>query len=103
MRRTQLATLLAAVFLPLAAHADAPPDGSVSTVDAARDPQVARLLAAKKTLTWNHALPGKSQRYGHAEALVAAPADKLTEAATDFAHYKDIHRKFATARVIARD
>src|SRR5687767_10250346 len=55
---------LSLFVLPLAARADA-----------AADPQVARLLEAKKTLNWNRTLGGGTDRYGHAEALVDASAD----------------------------
>lgn len=82
--------------LPAVAHADAAPDP-------ARDPQVARLLDAKATLKWNHALGSKGERYGHAEALVGAPADAVARTAADFGHYKELHRKFKSARVIAKE
>jgi hypothetical protein len=32
--------------------------------------------------------------------LVAAPSDDVARMALDFAHYHDLHRKFATARVV---
>jgi hypothetical protein len=66
------------------------------------DATVDRLLAAKQTMTWNYTPAGQNERYGHAESLVAAPADKVFEAAADFAHYASLHRKFATARVVAK-
>jgi len=66
----------------------------------ASDPQVVRLLAAKGTLKWNH---GTSSRYGHAEALVGSSANDLARAALDYNHYKDIHKKFATARVVGKE
>jgi hypothetical protein len=92
--RTALA--LVALTLPAIAHADAAPDP-------AKEPQVARLLDAKKTLKWNHVIGANGKRYGHAEALVDAPADKVAKTAADFAHYKELHRKFKTARVVAKD
>jgi hypothetical protein len=68
------------------------------------DPEVARLLQAKgATLKWNHVPAGKSVRYGHAEVLVDAPLAKVQAASTDFGHYKDFHRKFASARVVAKE
>lgn len=96
--RTISTLALAAVLLtlPVVAQADAAPPAPVS-------PQIARLLDAKKTLNWNHTLAGSNDRYGHAEALVDAPADKVAKVATDFGHYKELHRKFATARVIAKE
>lgn len=79
--------------LPAVAYADAPP----------ADPQVQRLLDAKKTLKWNFAPAGTSDRYGHAEALVDAPAEKVAKVVTDFGRYKELHRKFATARVVGKE
>jgi len=89
--------VLAALFvlaLPVAAHAD----GASHP-----DPQVARLLDAKKTLNWNQAIGGSNQRYGHAEALVDAPADVVAKKAQAFGEYKTFHRKFAAARVIGKE
>jgi hypothetical protein len=94
MRTRTLLLSLALLTLPAVAHADADP---------AKDPQVARLLDAKKTLNWNHTLGSSKDRYGHAEALVAAPADKLAKTASEFGQYRHLHRKFATARVIAKE
>ncbi len=87
----------ASSVIPALAHADPP-----SAPEPAKDPQVARLLEAKKTLVWNHTLGGKD-RYGHAEALVEAPAEKVAKTAADFGHYKELHRKFSTARVVAKE
>jgi carbon monoxide dehydrogenase subunit G len=84
----------------LAATALAPSFASADTGDGAPDPQVARLLAAKGTLKWNH---GTSSRYGHAEALVGTNANDLARAAADYGHYKDIHPKFSTARVVGKE
>lgn len=85
--RLAIAVLVGACLLPVAAHADG---------------EVQRLLDAKRTLAWN-VTSGKSQRYGHAETLVDAPADKLRETALDFEHYKDLHKKLRNARVVGRD
>lgn len=95
MRAPALA-LMAALLLPGAALADqgAPP---------APSPEVQRLLEAKKTLNWNVTLPGKSEKYGHAEALVDAPAEKVRDTAVQFGRYKELHRKFASARVVAKE
>ncbi len=94
MRPTHALATLALVLLPALAYAD-------STTHA--DPQVQRLLDAKKTLKWNYAPPGTNDRYGHAEALVDAPAEKVAKVVTDFGRYKELHRKFATARVVAKE
>src|SRR4051794_11238511 len=93
MRPFILLSLSLLLTIPAISRADGAPDP-------AKDPQVARLLEAKKTLNWNHTVGNSKDRYGHAEALVAAPADKLAIVALDFQRYRDLHRKFATARVI---
>lgn len=101
MRTTKLFAAFAAlalVVLPVVAQADAEAPKAPCT-----DPQVARLLDAKQTLKWNYSPAGRSERYGHAEALVDAPAEKVAKNAVDFAHYKELHRKFASARVIGKE
>jgi len=95
-RTARVALTLAVVAIPGITRADGP-------ADPGKDPQVVRLLEAKKTLHWNHELGANKDRYGHAEALVDAPADKLAKAAVDFAHYRELHRKFSTARVINKE
>ncbi len=94
--RVAAIALFGLLLLPAAARADqgAPP---------APSPEVQRLLAAKKTLNWNVTLPGKREKYGHAEALVDAPADKVRDTAVQFGRYKELHRKFASARVVAKE
>lgn len=104
---TALAALAAIVVLPSLARADgelapapaAPPAPAVP----AKDPQVARLLEAKKTLRWNQTIGNGKDRYGHAETLVDAPADKVAKTVVDFGHYKELGRKFATARIIGKE
>jgi hypothetical protein len=97
-----LLAALALVAIPAlagerAAHAD---EGAP---DPARDPQVARLLQAKKTLKMNQAMGPINDRYGHAEALVEATPEQLVKTATEFGKYRDLHRKFKTARVIGKE
>ncbi len=98
MRFSLAVVTLGLAALPTVAHADPEP-----AKDPAKDVQVTRLLEAKKTLNWNHTLPGGKDRYGHAEALVDAPADKLAKTAVEFGKYKELHRKFKTARVIGKE
>ncbi len=86
-RSVVVCAVLALGFAPSPAQAD--------------DPQVNRLLDAKTTLRWNTPIGG--ERYGHAEALVDAPADVVAKRAAEFNHYKELHRKFQTARVIAKE
>src|SRR3954468_14402000 len=100
MRFSLVILTLALVALPTLAQAEGEAEPAK---DPAKDPQVARLLEAKKTLNWNHTLGGGKDRYGHAEALVDAPADKLAKTAVEFGKYKELHRKFATARVIGKE
>ena len=100
MRFSLVVLTLALVAFPTIAHADGEKEPAK---DPTKDPQVARLLEAKKTLNWNHTLAGGKDRYGHAEALVDAPADKLAKTAGEFGKYKELHRKFATARVIGKE
>lgn len=96
MYRT-LATVALVLAIPAVAHADARPDP-------AQDPEVKRLLDAKgQTLRWNWAPNGKGDKYGHAETLVATNADNVRKTAVDFAHYKELHKKFSSARVIAKE
>lgn len=94
MRPVHALAALALLSLPAVAHAD-----SASNAD----PQVQRLLDAKRTLKWNFAAPGSKDRYGHAEAIVDAPVEKVAKVVQDFGHYRELHRKFATARVVAKE
>lgn len=92
MRLSHILPFVALVLTSAIAQAD---EGS------AKDPQVARLLEAKRSLSWTQTLPGHAERYGHAEALVAAPADKVAAVAADFGQYFKLHKKFASTRVVA--
>jgi len=83
-----------------AARADEPPP---APADPAKDPQVARLLQAKKTLKMNQPMGPINDRYGHAEALVEATPEQLVKTATEFSKYRELHRKFKTARVIGKE
>lgn len=82
---------LGCVLAAPAAHADPP------------DPQVAKLLQAKAAVQSNRTIGTGADRYGHAEALVAAPAEKVVEALSQFNRYKDLNKKFASARVINKE
>lgn len=100
MNRRACLLLLGCLVAPSAfasglAHADPPQAGPA-------DPQVARLLSAKAAVQSNRTLGG-SDRYGHAEALVAAPADRVVETLSQFNRYKDLNKKFATARVVNKE
>lgn len=69
--------------------------------DPAKSPEVVRLLQAKQTMKWNH--PIGAERYGHAEALVGASVEQLGKTISDYGHYRELHPKFSTARVIAKE
>ena len=111
MRTRLLLSALVLAALPSRvslAHADeaapaAPSPSPPAAPAPARDPQVARLLEAKKTLHWNQTLGTSKDRYGHAETLVEATADQVAKTATDFGKYRELHRKFKTARVIGKE
>ena len=96
---------LALVALPTIAQADGEQEQPKQEAkpDPAKDPQVARLLNEKKTPRWNAPVAGSKDRYGHAETLVDAPADQVAKTAGDFRGYKDLHKKFSTARVIGKE
>ena len=93
--RSSAAALFVFVLLATASPARAADDVAA--------PDVKRLLEAKRALHWNVAWPGKSHKYGHAEALVAAHADKVRDIAVQFGRYHELHRKFAGARVVAKE
>lgn len=98
------ALVLAVLASPLGlAHADEAAPAAPVAPAPAKDPQVARLLEAKKTLHWNQTLGTSKDRYGHAETLVEATADQVAKTATDFGKYRELHRKFKTARVIGKE
>jgi hypothetical protein len=87
-----VAVAVAISTAPTSAHADDDPTKS---------PEVVRLLQAKQTMKWNH--PIGELRYGHAEAIVGASVDKVAKTVVDYGHYRELHQKFSTARVIAKE
>lgn len=53
------------------------------------------------TRKWSFVPHGRSERFGHAEAVVAAPVSFVRDQATDFAHYKDISNgRIRTSRLV---
>lgn len=92
--RIVLGTAAAALCLATAmpSHADA------------SDPEVARLLNAGHSVKSNVVPPGKGTSYGHAEVLVNASPERVTQIVTGYAQYKDlVPEKFKTSRVVAKD
>lgn len=73
---------------------------AISTADT-RDPDAARIVAAKRSLEWNWTPPGRAERYGHAETLIHAPLDVVRGRVLDFSHYTDISAHFKMSRIIA--
>jgi hypothetical protein len=62
---------------------------------------VARLEAAGGTLSFSYVPQGRSERFGHAESLVAAPVIYVRDQAVDFAHYKDLSNgRIRTSRLV---
>lgn len=82
---------------PVNAATEAPAAG-------APDKERERLEAAGHTVKTNLVPPGKSDRYGRAEAIVHASIDDLRKAVLDFSNYKSLAPdKFKTARMIAKE
>jgi len=77
---------------------------TVATPARAADAQLDRLASAGHSLKWNLVPAGRSERFGHAEVLIAAPIAAVRAQVTDYGHYKDLAPdKFKTARVIAKE
>lgn len=55
--------------------------------------QLAQLEKDPGPIRTNWVPPGKTERYGHAEGLIAAPYDAVRARLVDFAHYKDLAGK----------
>lgn len=83
---------------PAASASPAPPSKFDATVwpyapaltQEERAAQLARLEKDPGPIKTNWVPPGKSERYGHAEGLIAAPYDAVRARLTDFVHYKDL-------------
>ena len=89
-----------------AAPASPPAPNAASDAPAAGAPdkERERLEAAGGVVKTNLTPPGKSDRYGRAEAIVHAPIDELRKAVLDFSNYKSLAPdKFKTARMIAKE
>ncbi len=70
----------------------------------ASDPEVARLLSVGHSVKSNGVPAGKQTKYGHAEVLVNASPERVTQIVTAFGQYKDlVPEKFKTSRVVAKD
>jgi hypothetical protein len=82
MRTTVILFFSAVAFaLPLAAEAD----GNVPS------------------LVLGNTLRSTKGRYGHAETLVDASPERVKRVMVDYGHYKELHPKFRSARVIAKE
>ena len=92
--RSLLFPAVAAAYVAIAPQAHA----------ASSDPDVLRIEQAGHGVRWNAAVAGKEGKFGHAEALINAPLDKVRAQVTDFGHYKDFApQKFNNARVVAKE
>ena len=63
--------------------------------------QLERLAKDQGPLRSNWTPPGKSERYGHAEGMIAAPYDAVKTRLTDYPRYKELAgRKFKKVSVV---
>ncbi len=66
-----------------------------------RAAQLARLKSDPGPIKSNWTPPGKSDRYGHAEGIVAAPPEAVKAKLVDFAHYDKLAGpKFKSVKVV---
>ena len=66
-----------------------------------RNAQLERLKKDPGPIKSNWVPPGRSDRYGHAEGLIAAPVDTVRQRLLDFGHYKDLAGpKFKSVKVV---
>ena len=66
-----------------------------------RNAQLERLKKDPGPIKSNWVPPGRSERYGHAEGLIAAPVDTVRAKLLDFGHYKDLAGpKFKSVKVV---
>jgi hypothetical protein len=95
---------------PSATEAAAAAAGAPATSDvwpfsgqtpAERKEQLDRLAKDAGPIRTNWVPPGKKERYGRAEGIIAAPIDKVRAKLQDFGSYKDLAGpKFKTVRVV---
>lgn len=91
----------AAAGAPAAAPADGPWPFGPAPSSEDRSAQLERLKKDPGPLKSNWVPPGRSERYGHAEGLIAAPVDTLRARLLDFGHYKDLAGpKFKNVKVV---
>ncbi len=66
--------------------------------------QLERLKKDPGPIKSNWVPPGRTERYGHAEGLIAAPYDAVRQKLVDFAHYKDLAGpKFKKVSVVGKE
>ncbi len=69
--------------------------------DADRSAQLDRLKKDPGPIKSNWTPPGKSDRYGHAESLIAAAPDAVRSKLTDYTHFKELAGpKFKSVKVV---
>ncbi len=68
---------------------------------AAADDTLSRLEAVGGSTKSTIVPPGRTEHFGHAEAIVAAPVSFVRDQATDFAHYQDLSNgRIRTSRLV---
>lgn len=66
--------------------------------------EIAKLNAAGRSIRWNDVPAGRSERYGHAQALVQAPLSTVRAHVTSFNQYKTlVPHKFNNARIVGKE
>lgn len=101
---------VAAVASPLHAKPCAPPAPKVAHAPAAPpkplpdDPEVQRIAKAGGLVRSNWVPPGRSERYGHAEAVIRAPIANVLQQVQAYGQYKDLApSKFKTSRIVGKE
>jgi hypothetical protein len=68
---------------------------------AAGGDDVSRLESSGGSLKSTIVPPGRTEHFGHAETIIAAPVSFVREQATDFTHYKDLSNgRIRTSRLV---
>jgi hypothetical protein len=88
--------LLAVSALAVCALAPATANATPAEADAVRIS-----TSGQHTLKWTWTPPGKSDRYGHAEAIINAPIDGVRKQVQNFNQYKDFApKRFTLSKVV---
>ncbi len=90
------------------ASASSTPDGKwpfgAAPTDEEKKAQLERLAKDQGPLKSNWEPPGRSERYGHAEAIIAAPYETVRAKMADYPHYKDLAGpKFKSVKMVEKE